>query len=119
MIKSEKILVLHAFNPYLRILTAFNSEKFKHRNRIRILESICLAFGVAMFSVLILIWIGLAIWGLADKNTSTMRGFVVAIPLLLSIIQFFVQFVVFEIESENISQTIDKLQGMAEQSKYF
>lgn len=119
MIKPEKIIVLHAFDPYLRILKAYNPEKFKQKNQFQILQSICLAFGVTILSALIPIWFGLAIWSLADKNTSIMRGIVVAVPLLFTIIQLFVQFVAFEVKNQNILETIDKLQATVDQRKFY
>lgn len=116
MEKSKKICVLRAFNRFLWLLRAYNTENFSHVNWFRFLHNIAYAIFVTLFIGLIPTLIVLGIWCLVDENANK-QEIVVATPLLLTILQLFIKMATLIMKNRAVFETKDKLQAVIDQRK--
>lgn len=118
MKKLNKIVVLTAFNPFLRLLQAYNADNFKPSERIQMFENLCFAFGVTMLIAVLPTSMILTMWYFFD-DTSTVKNIVVAAPLILTILQMFINAVASVLKNCDVTRTIGRLQGFVDCREYF
>lgn len=114
MANSNKIKILAELNAYLRILTAYNKDNFNHRHWRCLLHSVFYAICSTMIILLVPVFISLGIWYLLENNVDLKR-FIVALPLLLSLLQIEVTFVAMLTKNRVINETIEQLQRIIDQ----
>lgn len=117
MLNSGRILVLSAFSPYLHLLKAFNADNFHQKDWRSILHSIFDAFTLAMIIFLIPFYCGLDFWNLIDSGAD-MKKIVVALPLIISGLQFVVIYIALVLANHTISETVSRLQEAIDRRKY-
>lgn len=112
MEKFEKIRVLKAFDPYLLIFKAYNSENFERGDRKRLLQNVCLVLGVTIVHGLlpIVVIVALGIWYIFD-NDGAMKIVVVVIPPML------ITFITLTAKNRAISETINRIQNVIDGSR--
>lgn len=113
----KKIRVLWGFNPYLRILKAFNADQFDRSDRNRFVENVWFASGVAMFAATIPIITALAIWFLYDKG-ATMQIAVAVIPPTLTLLQLLLTFSILIKRNQEISELLRQIRNVIDQRRY-
>lgn len=112
--RSDKICVLYAFRPYLRLLKAFNFDNFRHNNWFQsVFYAICLI--LLIFLVLVLIVLGF--WYLIEIDAG-LRKAVVSLPILFSLMQMEIAFISMVANNSTISKMVDGLQTVIDQSKF-
>lgn len=116
MQNTDKIIVLGAFDAFLRILKAYNSENFERSGRRLCVRNLCFAAGVTIFVALIPIVCALGIWHMID-NGGAMEVVVVALPTIISLIQLIITIVALLAENRLISETIDTIQSIVDRRK--
>lgn len=118
MRNSREIRVLNAFRPFLRLLTAFNRNHFRHNNWRSIVRSVFYAFGAMVAVIANSAWIVLLAWYLFETEAE-LKKFVVAIPMLVTLLQIKLTFIALMMEHRTITETIDQLHRVINQSKFF
>lgn len=113
MKQPNRIRVLAAFAPLLRLLKAFNRQKFLQDDQVRRRKSIFLALGVILAMAIFPIVILLAAWYLLENN-GDLRMFAADGPIILSIVQFIVTFGVMCVKSREIDELVNRLQGLVD-----
>lgn len=118
MEKFEKIRVLKAFDPYLLIFKAYNSENFERGDRKRLLQNVCLVLGVTIVHGLlpIVVIVALGIWYIFD-NDGAMKIVVVVIPPMLTTFQMLITFITLTAKNRAISETINRIQNVIDGSR--
>lgn len=114
----NKIRSLTAFNPFLRYLRAYNADNFNQSDRNRTVQSTFLVFSVTVLLALLPISVVLTVWNLSDQN-STMKKAIPSAPILLAILQMFLQGVALIKKSQHIHKTIERLQTIISRRKVF
>lgn len=112
----NKICVLNAFSPYLLILKAYNLENFRQINRRRCVKNIAFACGVAVFFSLIPVVSFSAICWLFNSNNAIQHLNIV--PIIFTILQIFMKWVVLTMKNHIISEKIERLQNVIGQRKF-
>lgn len=110
MEQPKSIRILKAFTPFIHILRAFNLDSLQANYR----QNIPLMLGVATCIALILNMIVLAGWHLFE-NELVLVEFVVAGPIMLTMAQTLLTFVVLIAKNRMISETIRGMQGVIDQ----
>lgn len=118
MEKSKKLDVLKAFNRFLWLLRAYNTENFSHVNKFRFVKNAAYAIFVTLFIGLIPTLIVLGIWCLIDENANKYE-IVVATPLLLTILQLFIKMATLIMNNRAVFETRERLQAIIDQRKWF
>lgn len=112
----NKIDILTAFNPFLRLLQAYNADNFIPSKRIQIVQNLCFAFGVTgLISVLPASMI-LTIWYFFD-DTSTMKNIVVAAQIL-TVLQMLINAIALVLKNCDVTKTIGRLQEFIDCREY-
>lgn len=112
--RSGRICVLHAFRPYLRLLTAFNYEHFRHSSWG---QSVSYAICLTVMILFVLVLIILGFWYLIEINAG-LRKAVVSLPILFSLLQMEIAFIAMVANNSNILKMIDGIQKVIDQSKF-
>lgn len=112
MEKLKKIRVLNKLWPFLRILTAYDSDHFKHNNWQRVYYTV---FAMLHNSVL---WtfIVLVVRYLIEIDAN-LELFAITAPKLMSILQMAITSLAMLLQRRNIIETIDCLQSAVNQRK--
>lgn len=116
MENTKKIGVLSAFEEYLEILKAYNTENFERGDRTQFVRNVCFAFVVTIFVVMIPIVSILGVWYIIDCGGGLNMIFA-AIPMILTILQLFVTFFVLAPNSRIIGETIERIRTIVDQRK--
>lgn len=116
MPNATKARVLDELRPYLRLLTAFNRDHFRHSDWHSILHSALYAFGAAMILIGMPIYNALLAWHLFD-NGFEWTLCVVGLPLMATIIQFEMTFISMMLKNQAITESIELLQRAVDQRK--
>lgn len=118
MSNSSEIRVLNAFVPFLRLLTAFNCNHFRHKNWRSIVRSVFDAFGATVTVTANFAWIILITWYLFETEAE-LKKFVVAIPMLVTLLQIELTFIALMMKHHTITETVDQLHRMINRSEFF
>lgn len=118
MPNSIKIRVLVEYDPYLRLLAAFNRGQFHHSNRRDFLRSVLCAFVAIMFLIIIPLYIILIAWFVIENGVEWKKC-AVAIPLVAAVLQMSITFIVMIIRNHAVSDVIDGLQQVIDQRESF
>lgn len=111
----SKIRVLSEYNPYLRLLSAYNPiNNSDQRDRHYFVRN---AFGATM-NIFFLFTFSLSISWHAFANGIDLKKFVVALPLVMSIVRMAVTFIALMLKNSIISETIDQLQRVVDQREW-
>lgn len=116
MKNSRKIRVLCAFNPYLRVLKAYNSDNFNRSDRSRFVENMWFGSGVAIFAATIPIVSVLSIWFLYDEG-ATMQITVAVLPPTLTLLQLLLTFSILMKRNQEISETLVQIRHVIDQRR--
>lgn len=115
----NEIRVWSAFKPFLRILNAYNCDKFRYGTRWRFnSQNVFYAFSSTMMVFLLLATIILLVWHLIEINVS-LENYLVELPIAISILQMEVIFITLLLKNRIITTTIQRLQGIIDQRKIF
>lgn len=82
-----EIRVFIAFGPFIRLLTAYNSDHFSHSNWRCILRSVFFAIGTISLIFLVPIWLTSDIWELS-YNEADLKAFVLGLLVFLTLLQW-------------------------------
>lgn len=118
MTSSSKIRVLVEYDPYLRLLTAFNRDQFHHNNRRDLLRSVLYAFVAIMFLIIIPLYILLIAWFVLETGVAWKKC-AVAIPLVAAVLQMSITFIVMIMRNDAVSELIEGLQQVVDQRESF
>lgn len=114
----NRIDVLSKLKPYLRLIKAYNIENFSHTNWQCLLRSVCNAFGATLIIISMPMFIILGTWYLIE-NDADLKKFVVALPLLISLLMMTLIFIALMVKNRVITEIIDRLQRTVDQSEFF
>lgn len=118
MSNSSEIRVLATFDPYLRLLTAFNGSQFRHNNWRDILRSVLYAFATTFVLISMLMWIILIAWNLLENDFEWIKC-VVIVPIIVRMLEIVLTFVVMITKNSTLIGTIDQLQRAVDLRKSF
>lgn len=107
----NKIHVLASFNPYLRLITAYNRKHFRHSCWRHHLRSGIYALCTLVLNVIEPIIVVLGIWYLIEIDADLAR-FTVSTPLVISLLQNELTFCALQAKSPDFEKTIDQLQAV-------
>lgn len=117
MEKAEKIRVLKAFDVCLPILKAYISGNFKQSDRHQILRFVYFVLGVTLYFVIFpILIVMLELWYIFD-NDGAIKIIVVVIPPALTVIQSVVSFITLTAKNQVITETIDRIQNVIDESE--
>lgn len=113
----RQITVLNAFKPLLRLIEAYNSENFRHRNDWpRLQRGVFYALCASLIILLVLLFLILGTWYFVD-NYGHLEVLVSTLPLLLTILRAILIFAALITNNRVISAMIDRLQQVINQRK--
>lgn len=112
-----EVATLTAFRPYLRILQAFNWENFAVPRKER-LSRIPYACAVGLGAIMLAAMIALGFWQIADEHFS-MRIFTTSFPIIISLTQVLLAFVLLASKNRQITATIHHLQAIITDREFF
>lgn len=115
----NKICVLNAFGPFLRLLKAYNFENCHYcdswRQTVRgILDALCLTSMIPQVPILVI----LGLWYLVE-NSADLKKIVASLPMLFSLLQMSLTFTAMIIKNRTISDTIDQVQSVVDEREFF
>lgn len=113
----SEIHVLSNFQPYLRLITAYNTNNFRQTDLLNISRSIFYAFGATVIIVSIPTFIALIIWHLIE-NEMDLKVFVTVLPPLFSLFRMVLTFVAMLFKNHIISETIQRIENMVLRSEF-
>lgn len=116
MEKRKKVVVLGAFQKYLRLLKVYNSENFKKTDENQFVRNVCIAVGATIVIGLIPIVVYLGIWYIFD-NGATLQIIVIAMPIIISILQLIIALFAMISENRVISETIERIKNVTTKRK--
>lgn len=116
MEKRKKVVVLGAFQKYLRLLKVYNSENFKKTDENQFVRNVCIAVGATIVIGLIPIVVYLGIWYIFDSG-ATLRIIVIAMPVIISIVQLLISLIALISENRGISEMIERIQTITNERK--
>lgn len=108
--------VLKQFEPFLRFLSAYDRDHFRDKNWRAILNSGLYAFGVALFMILLFICFALIAWDLLENFEWTKCA--ADVPILVTLIQLGITFVVMVVKRYTVAATIKQLQRAVDQREF-
>lgn len=111
----DKIRVLNAFSPYFLILKVYNCENFTQVNRRRFVKNVAFAFAATVYFSLIPVISCSAIWWLFNSNNATQHFNLV--PIIFTILQIFMKWVVLTMKNHIISEKIERLENVIGERK--
>lgn len=115
---SRKICIFKEFRPFLRLLTAYNRNNFRHQNPRRNMHSVFYALFTTLLIPLLPLLIILGFWYLFE-NGSDSRKIIVGFPVIISIVLTALTFIALVVKNRRISETINEMQKMVNQRKLF
>lgn len=104
--------IFNELAPYLRLLSAYNADNF-HQNQRSIRHSVFYAFLATFIILVVPITVMLGFWNLFEKDADLTK-YVVALPLLISIIQMHLTFIAMVMKSRTINETIHQINQIAD-----
>lgn len=110
--------VLDEFAPYHRLLTAYNRDQSRQKNKRDFRQRVLCAIGATVIIVSNCIWVMLIIWDLVGDDVEW-KLFVVNVPILASLVQIDLAFIELLIKNRTIAATIDQLQQAVEPRELF
>lgn len=113
----KKTRALEHFRPYLRLLEAYNSEHFHHRDWRSLLCRISYALCATAMVLLLPIYVSLAIWHLIETSVD-LKTFVAQIPIQYSLLQMTVILTTLVAKNRTIAETLTKLQHLIDQREF-
>lgn len=113
----NRIIVLNAFSIYLRVLKAYKSENFERSDRNRLVQNVCLAFGMALFLATIPIVTILSIWHILEIGAAV-AIIVVTMPHIITMWQLLSTYVTMTMKIQFICETIQQLQKHIDHRKF-
>lgn len=117
MTKSTKIHVFNEFQPYIRLLTAYNRENLHFHNWHSSISSVFNVFCTTMVLLLMPLLEIMLIWLLID-NGADLKVIVAALPIVFGVLQLELTFIALIINNRIITQTIRQIQMVIDQSKF-
>lgn len=111
----SQIRVLAKFDPFLRLLKAFNSDSFRCCTNWRCsLRSVFYSFSSTVIIVMMFIWIVLLAWHLLENHANPKR-FVASVPILATLLQITFTFIDLMMKNKMIAETIEQFQRVVDQ----
>lgn len=117
MTNSRKIHIFSEFKPFLRVITAFNSENFHDRYWRGNLHNITYAFVSAFINLLLFIVNSLAIWYLIEIGDNFKKLFV-ASPSAMGLLQMQITSITMILKNRKIHATFERLQQLVDHRKF-
>lgn len=114
MDNSNKIIVLHKFQPYLRLIQALNLVNFHQFTA----KCVYHAFYTSVILLLSPIFATLAIWHLSESNVG-LEKIVAPLPILFGLLQMEVTFIALLTMNNTINETINHLEIIVDQRELF
>lgn len=114
----NKIHVLNAFKPFLRVLKAYNRANFQHHDWHYIRRSVFCALCASLAIVCIPIYIVMAIWYWIEFGFELKQS-IATVPLVFSFLYVEVACIALVYKSHQISVTIQRLQILIDRREHF
>lgn len=111
-----KIQIFTGCRPYLRRLTALNSENFHHNNWHQIVRSIFSAFITSLAILIISVHLSFDFWYMIEVRTD-LNKVVALFPIVVSTLQIWVSCIVMVMKNRTITAMINRLQRVVDQRK--
>lgn len=105
----KHIRILRKFEPFFRLLKAYNANSFAHSSCGSLLPSVGYAFCATLMNASLTIVIVLIVWNLIENNADT-NTFVVTLPIVASLLMTELMFVAMMAKNGTVTETIDRLQ---------
>lgn len=109
MSDSSEFLVLVEFDPFHRLLSAYNGDHFHNSDWRSISRSVIYALGTTLIMAMMLGWVVLLSWYLLD-HTNNVKMFIIAVPVLVTSLQVQLTFIAMVMKNRSVTATIDQLQ---------
>lgn len=119
MVSVNRIRVLSAFKPFLRLIEAYNAENFEnfHYTDLRqFLDWVRPAFISTVLNVGLSAFILFGVWDLTELYKE-LQKFVVALPLVISLLQMEITLIALMAKNRAISAIIQQIQRVIEKRK--
>lgn len=118
MPNAMQVHVLKEFQPYLRILNAFNVENYQGSDRARIVANIFYVALVGLFTISTFMILSLAYWNFIDTHFR-MGILSTTLPILMTILQIVFTQLSLTVRSRLITATIAHFRKVIDGSKFF
>lgn len=105
----KQIHILRKFEPFLRLLKAYNANSSAYPSWRSLLPRVGYAFCATLMNASLTTVIVLIAWNLIENNADT-NTFVVALPIVSSLLMTELMFVAMMAKSGTVTETIDRLQ---------
>lgn len=112
----DNMCVLEEFNQFICVLQAYNSENFERPHRRQFIKNVCFAIVETIFILSMLNTVTLAAWYLAEQGAPIPKV-AVGVPILLSIIPYFVAILAFIKKNRWLIETLNQLQKVVDLRK--
>lgn len=113
----NEIQSLKKFRQFLPLLNAYNADNFRNCKRRIILKSVFYACCATVMVVSNIIWVILMAWYLFEHYVEWIKC-VITVPLIATMIQFNIAFIMMMVQNRSITMTIDQIQTVINEREF-